>query len=61
MSLRDDGGDLVKIVDFGLAEVIGSSKLTRSGMVFGTPHYMRPGKPLARWSITAPTSTRWAS
>jgi serine/threonine-protein kinase len=38
----DAGQDLVKIVDFGLAKVIGSSKLTRSGMVFGTPHYMSP-------------------
>jgi serine/threonine-protein kinase len=38
----DSGQDLVKIVDFGLAKVIGSSKLTRAGMVFGTPHYMSP-------------------
>ena len=38
----DAGRDLVKIVDFGLAKVIGSSKLTRAGMVFGTPHYMSP-------------------
>jgi len=38
----DDEADLVKIVDFGLAKVIGSSKLTRAGMVFGTPHYMSP-------------------
>ena len=38
----DDQADLVKIVDFGLAKVIGSSKLTRAGMVFGTPHYMSP-------------------
>lgn len=38
----DSEQDLVKIVDFGLAKVIGSSKLTRSGMVFGTPHYMSP-------------------
>jgi serine/threonine-protein kinase len=38
----DNDTDLVKIVDFGLAKVIGSSKLTRAGMVFGTPHYMSP-------------------
>ena len=39
---RDGDADVVKIVDFGLAKVIGSSKLTRAGMVFGTPHYMSP-------------------
>jgi serine/threonine-protein kinase len=39
---REPEGDVVKIVDFGLAKVIGSSNLTRAGMVFGTPHYMSP-------------------
>jgi eukaryotic-like serine/threonine-protein kinase len=40
---RTDGDvDLVKIVDFGLAKVIGASGFTRAGMVFGTPHYMSP-------------------
>jgi serine/threonine-protein kinase len=38
----DNDADLVKVVDFGLAKVIGSSKLTRAGVVFGTPHYMSP-------------------
>jgi eukaryotic-like serine/threonine-protein kinase len=42
VSQGDGDTDIVKIVDFGLAKVIGSSKLTRAGMVFGTPHYMSP-------------------
>jgi eukaryotic-like serine/threonine-protein kinase len=36
------GRDHVTIVDFGLAKVVGASRLTRAGMVFGTPHYMSP-------------------
>jgi serine/threonine-protein kinase len=32
----------VKVLDFGLAKVAGASRLTRAGMVFGTPHYMSP-------------------
>jgi serine/threonine protein kinase len=38
----DAGTDRVKVVDFGLAKVIGSSRVTRAGIVFGTPHYMSP-------------------
>ncbi len=38
----EGGRDRVTIVDFGLARVIGASRLTRAGMVFGTPHYMSP-------------------
>ncbi len=36
------GEDVVKVLDFGLAKVAGKSRLTRQGMVFGTPHYMSP-------------------
>jgi eukaryotic-like serine/threonine-protein kinase len=32
----------VKVVDFGLAQIAGQSRLTQPGVVFGTPHYMSP-------------------
>src|SRR5262249_12817743 len=35
-------GDVVKLLDFGVAKVAGTSRLTRAGIVFGTPHYMAP-------------------
>lgn len=38
----ESGQPRVKVLDFGLAKVAGGSKLTRDGMVFGTPHYMSP-------------------
>jgi len=34
--------DLVKVLDFGVAKMAGAGRLTRTGMVFGTPHYMSP-------------------
>jgi serine/threonine-protein kinase len=36
------GPSELRIVDFGAAKIVGGSKLTRPGVVFGTPYYMSP-------------------
>ena len=49
LTQRRASGELVKIVDFGIAKVAHtaflngvSTRLTREGLVFGTPHYIAP-------------------
>ncbi|MEZ4302681.1 MAG: protein kinase [Polyangiaceae bacterium] len=37
-----ESSERVKVLDFGVAKMIGAARLTKVGMVFGTPHYMSP-------------------
>jgi serine/threonine-protein kinase len=42
LSRREDGSDLVKLLDFGIARSRQDSRLTGQGELFGTPQYMAP-------------------
>jgi len=39
---RDDGTDLVKVLDFGIAKLLDAPALTQANKVFGTPGYIAP-------------------
>ncbi len=56
--LSDDGR--VVLTDFGIARVEGSSALTMTGEVIGSPEFLAPERALGRTPAPSPTSGRWA-
>ncbi|MCB9617300.1 MAG: protein kinase [Sandaracinus sp.] len=66
LTSRGGQSDFVKVLDFGIAkrseaEDESKAKLTKQGMVLGTPPYMSPSSSAARRSTCAATCTRSAS
>ncbi|MBK8218200.1 MAG: serine/threonine protein kinase [Myxococcales bacterium] len=55
---REDGSDLVKLLDFGIARSRHDSRLTGQGELFGTPQYMAPER--IKSSDTGPSADLYA-
>jgi serine/threonine-protein kinase len=56
---RADGGDHVKVIDFGVARLANERRVTERGKIMGTPQYMAPEQ--IRGSETGPSVDLYAA
>ena len=54
LAVLDEGGERVKLLDFGLAREVDKSGATRTGITFGTPEYMSPEQAMSARKVRAP-------
>ncbi|MCA8923818.1 MAG: serine/threonine protein kinase, partial [Planctomycetes bacterium] len=59
-NLLIDAGGRLFVTDFGLALVAGASRLTHTGALLGTPHYMSPEQVLGQRESQGPPSDVWS-
>ena len=58
-----DGEEVVKILDFGIAKIMGTPKAgaaTQTGSLLGSPHYMSPEQIRGHWSMVDHRTDLWA-
>jgi hypothetical protein len=59
-NLLVDASQRVRVADFGLATAADLERLTKTGAVLGTPHYMAPEQIYARPNAMGPTADVWS-
>jgi serine/threonine protein kinase len=59
LARTSDGGEVVKLLDFGIARELESASVTRTETAVGTPHYMAPEQAMSAKTV-GPAADVWS-